>query len=783
MKETVLKRKQEEVEMLRRNQRKFSRGARVIGGVRSAGPAGRPPHGHAGVFSERAAKARWTQLEKKITKVALNKQAISQMENDMDRWLKDREKLSRKLERLRVKRRRLAAEKGEQSQLVEDLEDEIENLKANVAYLHENIVECQQNIVEMEQAEGENDEEEDPAGSVAKMLDVGVLGLEESRYLLQKLIDMTVSQCCQATQKDSKVRELENRINTITTQSTLHQQLLQHMIEQQDLEVFDLMIGAEGTEENSEDPESEDYPSLPPVANLNDLAEETTSAGGVGSDSSMGRKDKARRRITAKEDLLFNDLDTPGMNNLPNANGGMGPPSLPIAPPPLSQQQSKLGVVPFTRSLSFTKPSSDLMFRSRSFVKPGGFGLRPNPLSYAGQLHYQANADIMTQSVDPSVISQHLAPVYQPSPVPGRKSVGEHGHHRTTSPRSTMRKYSSAARLNDADQSPPGSPPVFRRTGSTRFNDEGGSGRNVFHRLVAGTNIGESSKPPLKGVINPYQGRIPPRSPLICNSIAEGHNKAVLSVYATDELLFSASKDRTVKVWDLCRKEEVQTLAGHPNNVNVVKYSESDRLAFSVSAAFIKVWDLRVGPNSNCIKTLSSSGLTTNGPVQLSTANRTLMLPPGESLINDVALSKSGMNLYSAAADKVRIWDLRKFHSVGKLSGGHQAAVMCLETGPAGESNDGSEGDYVVTGSKDHYIKVFRVSDGKGGVVTPSMNLEPPHYDGLQNLAVSGHTLFSASRDTCIKKWNLSNPEEPLVRSINNAHKVLNFWHFSRLLL
>lgn len=42
-----------------------------------------------------------------------------------------------------------------------------------------------------------------------------------------------------------------------------------------------------------------------------------------------------------------------------------------------------------------------------------------------------------------------------------------------------------------------------------------------------------------------------------------------------------------------------------------------------------------------------------------------------------------------------------RYESVGKLSGGHQAAVMCLAVGKMSE-----EEDIVVTGSKDHYIKV-----------------------------------------------------------------------------
>ena len=33
--------------------------------------------------------------------------------------------------------------------------------------------------------------------------------------------------------------------------------------------------------------------------------------------------------------------------------------------------------------------------------------------------------------------------------------------------------------------------------------------------------------------------------------------------------------------------------------------------------------------------------------------------------------------------------------------------------------------------------------------------LEPPHYDGVQSLALKGKYLFSGSRDNSIKKWNI----------------------------
>lgn len=72
--------------------------------------------------------------------------------------------------------------------------------------------------------------------------------------------------------------------------------------------------------------------------------------------------------------------------------------------------------------------------------------------------------------------------------------------------------------------------------------------------------------------------------------------------------------------------------------------------------------------------------------------------------------------------------------------------------------------DFVATGSKDHYVKVFEVPP-TGGIVSPLLHLEPPHYDGVQALVVSKSSLgadaelFSGSRDTGIKRWDLRNGE------------------------
>uniref|UniRef100_A0A7N6A0G6 Kinesin motor domain-containing protein n=1 Tax=Anabas testudineus TaxID=64144 RepID=A0A7N6A0G6_ANATE len=329
--------------------------------------------------------------------------------------------------------------------------------------------------------------------------------------------------------------------------------------------------------------------------------------------------------------------------------------------------------------------------------------------------------------------------------------------------RHRVSSLSSRPSLPTDGYTPPSSPPLRTR------ND-----RNVFSRLTSNqtqgsaldkmcdTHDSDSTCVIFRGVINPIGGVKGGRTaPLQCISVAEGHSKPVLCVDATDELLFTGSKDRTCKMWNLVTGQEIATLKGHPNNVVSVKYCPASCLLFSVSTSYIKVWDIR--DSAKCIRTLTSSGQVVSGDACAGTTTRTITFAQGECQINQIALNVSGSVLYAAAGNTVRMWDLNRMQAMGKLTG-HIGSVMCLTVG---QSLLGK--DQVITGSKDHYVKVFDVAEGTLGNIGPAHNFEPPHYDGIECLAVQGDVLFSGSRDNGIKKWDLEQQE--LTQQIPNAHK------------
>lgn len=61
-------------------------------------------------------------------------------------------------------------------------------------------------------------------------------------------------------------------------------------------------------------------------------------------------------------------------------------------------------------------------------------------------------------------------------------------------------------------------------------------------------------------------------------------------------------------------------------------------------------------------------------------------------------------------------------------------------------------------------LQMFQLGDCVMGTISPTHNFEPPHYDGIECLAIQGDILFSGSRDNGIKKWDLEQQELIQVR-------------------
>ncbi|XP_067951949.1 kinesin-like protein KIF21A [Watersipora subatra] len=234
---------------------------------------------------------------------------------------------------------------------------------------------------------------------------------------------------------------------------------------------------------------------------------------------------------------------------------------------------------------------------------------------------------------------------------------------------------------------------------------------------------------------------------LICVKKAVGHTKAVLSICAADNLLVSGSKDLTCKVWNMSIGSEVLCLGGHPNYVSKVRYCEVNRLVYTVSNSFVKMWDIRAG--AKCITVLSSSGLVHDSiPVEPASSSQAI-LQQGEQQIFDIQVSRDGHKLYTTTGTTVQLWDLNTLSAVGKVASGHQAPIICLSL-----YNDSRGKEQLLTGSKDHLIKGFDISNEQTSnyPIQAKFTMDPPHYDGVQCLAHRQDILFSGSRDMRYQK-------------------------------
>ncbi|XP_037037974.1 kinesin-like protein KIF21B isoform X3 [Bradysia coprophila] len=671
-KDQILKRRSEQVNALKKDKTKHL----------SVKAAGRLPNkkNASQAFSARQARIKWESVLRTINRAARSKQAVIELERELERLIAEREDLSREL--ANVQRR-------QKIQPTLDLASEEDTLSANLNYIQENITQVQHSIMELEDGKETVNESQ----ALNSMIE-DVQTVEEAKFLIEKLSNSAILQTCDIALTNSRLSEREAILNEVQQESQIQQQLLQHVLSNNpSVNISDTFL-----------PHSQYLTSNIAYLQPNNTGIERISEHGnkilpsspssrstsPHPDDSSLKTPKVRRRTALPQDLLFGDVSD--KNEM-------------------------------TRS--FNQPEN-----SRSFIPLARVPSAPGSL----------------KGLLPMPVNRQTSSKKSASPIFSRKTFDT--VTAPVSPRIARKQFlNKASPILDEDVTR--TPLALRRLLSREDTD-------VFSRLGAG-----QTDPTPGGVIRVTNEKAKLGVPLVCTHVVEGHSSSVLSLLVNDNILYTGSVDRSVKIWDMQHESRPSSLISHPGPIVSLAHDRKTNLLFTACGAFVRVWDNRAG-YTKPVKILCSSGSVYTG------VSNPGLLQNGESPITALCIGASG-NLFSSASDKVRIWDLNSFNCLGKLSGGHQAAVMCV-TSWKGENNT----DFVATGSKDHYVKVFEVPSN-GGLVMPLLHLEPPHYDGVQSLAVTNNALgadaalFSGSRDSGIKRWDLRNGE--LKQSLNNAHK------------
>lgn len=223
---------------------------------------------------------KWVKIDQSINSIIVKKQAISLIEREMERYLEQREKISRKLNRLikrlnkaqhqensihstsQTNRMTLSKENllsmtsstsiaiqpttmistednSTTSDLntksttscfeslpskIDELKEQIDIMKSNIDYLNDQIAECQTNIIQLGDSKDGGDYLllENHVNSINS--------LDEARFVLKKMLILALNKGVVAAQKEHLNNQLESELDQIEKDYNVQQELVQQII-------------------------------------------------------------------------------------------------------------------------------------------------------------------------------------------------------------------------------------------------------------------------------------------------------------------------------------------------------------------------------------------------------------------------------------------------------------------------------------------------------------------------------------------------------------------------
>jgi WD40 repeat protein len=164
----------------------------------------------------------------------------------------------------------------------------------------------------------------------------------------------------------------------------------------------------------------------------------------------------------------------------------------------------------------------------------------------------------------------------------------------------------------------------------------------------------------------------------------ENHADWVFSVaFAADgKHLYTASRDKTAKVWDLSTKESVLTFPDHQNTVYGVAVKPDGKLGYSVG-------------EDNQLRTWNTTGEQAGKQVRNAAQ--------GKGIFKILQHPKQPLLVTCGADQTVRIWNADNGSQVKELKG-HTDWVYTVAISP--------DGNLVASGAWNGEVKVWKIADG-----------------------------------------------------------------------
>jgi ribosome assembly protein 4 len=250
----------------------------------------------------------------------------------------------------------------------------------------------------------------------------------------------------------------------------------------------------------------------------------------------------------------------------------------------------------------------------------------------------------------------------------------------------------------------------------------------------------------------------------------KGHGKFVRSLawepYHLEESgrprVASASKDATVRIWDVVGRKTDFTLSGHKASVSCVRWGGTGNIYTASQDRTIKIWESKDG---RLLHTLTNHGhwvnhlaLSTDFALRTAFHDHTNNVPSStEGKIQKAKLrfetaAKVGNRiverLASASDDNVLyLWDPLSDTPTKHIArmNGHQKAINHVTFSP--------NGLYIASSSFDNSVKLWSAQDGKF-LLTFRGHVAPVYQSCFSS---DSRLLVTASKDTTLKCWDVRN--------------------------